>query len=359
MIENMRIDKHKIPVPDRVLICRLIINNVEDEISKKKYKDLLYQIYLEKEDKDSYAQPSSDSLTCIGHVLTKADDYKAAILYWNEIREFKEQMLPTTIMDMIHSPKSTFIQIYNETKLLNKNLSKYILSIADYSRKLGDYYVKLNNREEADDAMFFTCRRRAIECYQNASRYYDCELNSLMKREDDERHDRNIHRKNIEHINKKMCEDFINYSVKRGDKYKLLASDAEKDKILFYYQRAIQCYQFARDDYKRLIKIDEIYSKQIEEINIYIQDTLEKIANHLVEQGNTLANDKNSEEDNQLAIQYYEDAKFNYNYALEILIKEEEGRDKINKFYRHNIEHINKNIKRMTNRALGKNFLDA
>ncbi|CAF1549999.1 unnamed protein product, partial [Didymodactylos carnosus] len=358
MIENMRIDKHQLPVSDRILIYRLIISIVEDEISKKKYSELLYRIYLEEENRDSYAQPSSDSLNCIGHVFTKVGDYEAAILYWNEIREFKEQMLATKFIDMIHSQKSPFIQIYNETKLLNKNLSKYILSIADscqkcanYSLKHGDYYIKLANEEEEDDKIFLTHRRGAIECYQNAKKYYECELNILMKTEDNGWHDESINRKNIEHINKNIYENFAISSVKRGDKYKKLASDDKEDTIIYYYQRAIQCYQYARDDYNILIEIDEIYFKQIEQISGYIQDTLEKIANHRVKQGDKLANNSDKEEDNQLAIQYYEDAKFNYNCVLNILVKTE-GRDEVIKFYRTNIEQTNKNIKRMTQKAL-------
>ncbi|CAF1051644.1 unnamed protein product [Didymodactylos carnosus] len=111
MIENMRIDKHHIPLSERLLIYRLIISVVEDEISRKKYNGLLCRIYFEEENKHSYAQPTSDSLNCIGHVLTKADDYEAAILYWNEIGESKEQMLPIKIIDMIPSSKLPLIQI--------------------------------------------------------------------------------------------------------------------------------------------------------------------------------------------------------------------------------------------------------
>ncbi|CAF1025474.1 unnamed protein product [Didymodactylos carnosus] len=254
---------------------------VEDEISKK-YNDLLYRIYLEEENKDSYIQPSSDHRNCIGHELTKAGDYEAAILYWNEIREFKEQMLPIKIIDIIHSPKSPFIQIYNETKLLKKSLSKYILSIvascqkcASYSSNYGDYYVKLANEDE-DDQTFLEYRREATECYKNAKKYYEWELNILMKKEDDEWSDEN----------------------------KL----------------------------NRLI------------VNRLIQDTLEKIANHRVKQGDTLANDTNKEEDNQHAIEYYEDAKFNYNYALNISMRTEGGRDEIIKFYHNKTEQINKTL---------------
>ncbi|CAF1634250.1 unnamed protein product, partial [Didymodactylos carnosus] len=144
-----------------------------------------------------------------------------------------------------------------------------------------------------------------------------------------------------------------------GDKRKTLASDDETDKIIYYYQRAIQYYQYARHDYNILVKTDEIYLRQVEQINSFIQDTLEKIANHRVKQSDKLANDNNKEEDNQLAIQYYEGAKFNYNSALNISMRTEGGRGESIKFYGNAIEQINKNIKRMTHRALGKNLLVA
>ncbi|CAF1022135.1 unnamed protein product [Didymodactylos carnosus] len=181
-VYNINIDP-KWSIFDRILIYRLLValmNEFEDKDKETYFKDLLYQTQMEANGPILHGSYYDSSLLCIGHVLTQADDYSSAISYWNKIRELKEQMLSLPVIDIIHSADSTFIDIYNEVKLLNNNFLSYIISIAKSYNTIGNYNVrdgdddmKLGDEEVTDEKIKLQHYERALTCYNTAKTNYN------------------------------------------------------------------------------------------------------------------------------------------------------------------------------------------
>ncbi|CAF1109152.1 unnamed protein product [Didymodactylos carnosus] len=142
--------------------------------------------------------------------MTKCSDNSAALDYSNEIRDQKEQMLSLPIVKVIHSDKSTFIQIYNDLKSLNNNFLQYIqpikesyMKIATYNFKDGDEDEKSGNGEtDTNEKREYYIR--AVQCYEDAVKNYKYALAIFTKSSNNDQ-------KNISIYQKKIYDVKLNY----------------------------------------------------------------------------------------------------------------------------------------------------
>ncbi|CAF1593051.1 unnamed protein product, partial [Didymodactylos carnosus] len=105
---------------------------------------------------------------CIGDVLVHIDDMDAAIIYWTEILELKQQTLSSTIIDLIKSSESTFIEVYDEIRLYGQHFIQHLQSIIDCYEKAAKYWEKKGNSNTNNKEKNLKSFDRAIENYQSS-----------------------------------------------------------------------------------------------------------------------------------------------------------------------------------------------
>jgi hypothetical protein len=145
----MTIDIHSsnIPIFDRILLCRLIISfweEMEEEKMIVQFKKELLNLQNEPGTVDDL-----ETTNCIGKVLTKVQDNALACLYWNELRNIYNEMLPSSIVTLLYSEDSTFKQIFQATQEMNNELSDNLTSLAESYELLATYEEKDGSEEDA------------------------------------------------------------------------------------------------------------------------------------------------------------------------------------------------------------------
>jgi len=125
------IDIHSpdIPIFDRILLCRLIITfweEMEDEKTINQFKKELLNLQ-----NTTWKVEDVENTNCIGHILTKVQDNTLASLYWEEIRNIYNEMLPNSIVNLLYSTDSTFEQIFRAIQEMCNDLSDNIKSLAE------------------------------------------------------------------------------------------------------------------------------------------------------------------------------------------------------------------------------------
>jgi tetratricopeptide (TPR) repeat protein len=141
-IMTINIHSSNIPIFDRILLCRLIISfweEMEDETTTIQFKKELFNLQ-----NTTWTVGDLETTNCIGHILTKVQDNALACLYWNEIRNIYNEMLPKSMVTILYSTDSTFEQIFRTTQEMNNDLSDNITSLAESYELLAAY-------EESDD----------------------------------------------------------------------------------------------------------------------------------------------------------------------------------------------------------------
>ena len=143
---------------DRILLCRLIICfwiELEDEAMIKKFKIELFTLQNE-----MWSIDDLETTDCIGKALIKFQDYSSACLYWNEIRDIYNEMLPKSMIILLYSTDATFEQIFRTTQEMNNDLADNIISLAQSYKLLAIY-------EESDECIEDACRslEQAIAIY--------------------------------------------------------------------------------------------------------------------------------------------------------------------------------------------------
>lgn len=136
-IEAVDIHSVDVPIFDRILLCRLIIDfwvELENETMISKFKIELFNLQNE-----TWSIADIETIECIGLVLTKFDDYALACLYWDEIRDIYNEMLPTSTVSMLYSTEATFEQLFRTTQKMNNELAGNITSLAESYKSLAIY----------------------------------------------------------------------------------------------------------------------------------------------------------------------------------------------------------------------------
>ena len=144
---------------DRILLCRLIICfwiELEDEAMIKKFKIELFTLQNE-----MWSIDDLETTDCIGKALIKFQDYSSACLYWNEIRDIYNEMLPKSMITLLYSTDSTFEQILHTIQGMNNDLADDITSVAK-SYELLATYPEVNSYAEV-----------ICESLEKAILYYD------------------------------------------------------------------------------------------------------------------------------------------------------------------------------------------
>ena len=120
-IISIDIHSPNIPVFDRILLCRLIISfweELEDETTTLTFKKELLNLQNE-----TWTVGDLETVDCIGHVLRKVEDHALACLYWSEVQNIYNEMLPNAIVTRLYAADSTFEQIFQMTQQMNDDLS--------------------------------------------------------------------------------------------------------------------------------------------------------------------------------------------------------------------------------------------
>ena len=168
----MSIDIHSsvIPIFDRIVLCRLLISywdELEDEERVTDLKKELFNLQAE-----AWTIDDLETINGIGHIITKMEDNNVAHLYWNDLRDLYNEMLPNTIVKLLYSSKSTFDEIYRTTQKMNNELSDNITSLAETYETLAVY-------EENDD-----CNEDACEALEKAIIIYSKDPSRKVKVEE-------------------------------------------------------------------------------------------------------------------------------------------------------------------------------
>jgi tetratricopeptide (TPR) repeat protein len=137
-----------IPIFDRIILCRLIVSfmrEMEDETMIDTFEKELLDLQTE-------IQTAIDLETtdCIGHVLTKLEDDALACLYWTEVQNMCNEMLPQFIVTRLYSTESTFEEILRAVQDMNNDLLDNILALAGSYESIASY-------EEKDEAVEDAC----------------------------------------------------------------------------------------------------------------------------------------------------------------------------------------------------------
>ncbi|CAF1121601.1 unnamed protein product [Didymodactylos carnosus] len=132
---------------DRILLCRLIISfmeALEDETTANTFEKELLILQIE-----AWTIVDLETTNCIGHVLTKVEDHALASLYWNELQNIYNEMLPKFIVSRVYSTDSDFEQILRAVQEMNSDLFDNILSLAASYESIATYEEKDDNYEDA------------------------------------------------------------------------------------------------------------------------------------------------------------------------------------------------------------------
>jgi Tfp pilus assembly protein PilF len=150
-IMAINIHSQKIPVFDRILLCRLIISfmeEMEDETAITTFKKELLNLQ-----KETWAIVDVETIDCIGHVLTKVEDNTLACLYWSELQNIYNEMLPSSIVTRLYSTDVTFEQIFRATQEMNNELSDNILALAESYETMAIYEENDKSNEDACESL--------------------------------------------------------------------------------------------------------------------------------------------------------------------------------------------------------------
>ena len=152
----MSIDIHSsnILVFDRILLCRLIISfweELEDETTTLTFKKQLLNLQNE-----TWTVDDLETVDCIGHALRKVEDHALACLYWSEVQNIYNELLPNAIVTRLYAADSTFEQILQIAQQMNGGL-------CDNVRFLAESYETLAIYQENDD-----CEEEACESVERA-----------------------------------------------------------------------------------------------------------------------------------------------------------------------------------------------
>jgi hypothetical protein len=140
-----------IPIFDRILLCRLIISfweEMEDEKTTIQFKKDLLNLQNE-----AWVVGDLETTNCIGHILIKVQDNALACLYWNELRNIYNEMLPNSIVTLLYSTDSTFEQILRTTQEMINELSDNITSLAESYELLAIYEKNDGYNEDACESL--------------------------------------------------------------------------------------------------------------------------------------------------------------------------------------------------------------
>jgi len=146
-IKAIDIRSSNIPIFDRIILCRLIISfweEMEDETTNSLFKKELINLQNE-----TWIISDLETIDCIGHVLIKVEDNNFACLYWNELQNIYNEMLPDSIVTRLSSPDSTFEQIFQMTQMMNNELYDNILAFAESYELLATYEENDGCNEDA------------------------------------------------------------------------------------------------------------------------------------------------------------------------------------------------------------------
>ncbi|CAF1232764.1 unnamed protein product, partial [Didymodactylos carnosus] len=124
--------------------------------------------------------------------------------YWNEIIKLKQQILSQPIIELINNDESTFIKIYDNTKLYKMNFQQSLKTIANSYEKIAEYYEKLINNTNDNDRWD---PQMAISNYENALKFLkkmnnkEKELNDKIQYYEDRIKTLKSNINNVEHNN--------------------------------------------------------------------------------------------------------------------------------------------------------------
>ena len=90
---------------------------------------------------------------CIGDVLMNVEDNALACLYWNELRNIYNEMLPDSIVTLLYSTDSTFEQIYRARQEMNNEPSDNVISLAESYELLATYEENNDSNEDACESL--------------------------------------------------------------------------------------------------------------------------------------------------------------------------------------------------------------
>ncbi|CAF1347657.1 unnamed protein product, partial [Didymodactylos carnosus] len=214
IVNKINLNTTSIRIYDRLLIYELIIdfmkelyedNNENNNSEIQKYIDMFYQTQLQTNFIifDHY-EIKMLSFQCIGHVLRYMEDYTETIDYWNEIIKLKQQILSQPIIELINNDESTFIKIYDNTKLYKMNFQQSLKTIANSYEKIAEYYEKLINNTNDNDRWD---PQMAISNYENALKFLkkmnnkEKELNDKIQYYEDRIKTLKSNINNVEHNN--------------------------------------------------------------------------------------------------------------------------------------------------------------
>ncbi|UJR15007.1 hypothetical protein I4U23_001984 [Adineta vaga] len=151
MIMTIDFRSSNIPIFDRILLCRLIISfweELEDETMIVQFKKELFSLQNK-----PWIIDDLETTDCIGHILSKVEDYTLARLYWNELLDLYNEMLPESIVTRLYASNFMFAQLFQTTQQMTNELYEQICSLAENYKLLGDY-------EEMDE--FYDDAREAL-----------------------------------------------------------------------------------------------------------------------------------------------------------------------------------------------------
>jgi tetratricopeptide (TPR) repeat protein len=150
-IISIDIHSPNIPVFDRILLCRLIISfweELEDETTTLTFKKELLNLQNE-----TWTIGDLETVDCIGHVLRKVEDHALACLYWSEVQNIYNEMLPNAIVTRLYAADSTFEQILQMTQQMNDDLSDNVRLLAESYESLAINLEKDNCEEDACESV--------------------------------------------------------------------------------------------------------------------------------------------------------------------------------------------------------------
>jgi hypothetical protein len=148
---SVNIRSPTIPIFDRILLCRLIISFMKemvDETTTDKFEKELLNLQ-----KEVWTTVDLESIDCIGHVLTKLEDDALACLYWNELQNIYNEILPKFIVTRLYSTDYTFEQILRAVQEMNNDLLENILALAESYESIAIYEENDQANEDACDSL--------------------------------------------------------------------------------------------------------------------------------------------------------------------------------------------------------------
>jgi tetratricopeptide (TPR) repeat protein len=150
-IMAVNIDSSTIIIFDRILLCRLKISFMK-EMEDDKTTDIFEKELLNLQ-QEAWTAVNLETTECIGHVLTKQEDDGLACLYWAELQNMYNEMLPEFLVTRLYSTESTFEQILRAVQEMNNDLLNNILALAGCYESIAIYEETDESNQDACESL--------------------------------------------------------------------------------------------------------------------------------------------------------------------------------------------------------------